>query len=96
MNQRFNEAASGKSRQAGSDKEEGKTGEERGSAGSGGSAEPKEQQKGWKARRNAAQRQAEGTYNPRNRPGRGRDRGSSFTASLQRIRQLVQKVANTH
>jgi hypothetical protein len=75
MNQRFNEAASDKARQADSDKEEGKTGEERGGAGSGGSAEPKEQQKGWKARRNAGQRQAEGTYKPRNRPGRGRDKG---------------------
>ncbi len=76
INPRFNEAASGKPRQPESGKEEGKTGEKRGGEGGGGSAESNEQQKGgWKARRKAAQRQADGTYKTRDRPGRGRGLG---------------------
>jgi hypothetical protein len=76
VNRRFNEAASGKEREADSGKAGGESRGSQGDAGSSGPVQPKAPQKGgWKARRNAAQRQSDGTYQPRNRPGRGKDRG---------------------
>ncbi len=70
MSQRFNKASTGREQDQ---KESGKARDGKGE-GRAGSGDAQQQNGGWRKRRTADERRADGNYKPRNRPGRGRNR----------------------
>jgi hypothetical protein len=74
LRQQFNGAASGEERAATQAQTEGKAGGREGNGAAGAPPVQKEAKTGWRARRSAEERKADGSYKPRDRGGRDRGR----------------------